>query len=168
MFFGDQPPLYLLEIAFRCGFIYLYTLLLFRMIGKSDRREMTPIQILIIVALGSAVGDSMFYPEVPLVHAMVVVTSLVFLNNLIERSKLKSPFMYKLLNSTATKVVEKGKLLTENMESEHLPEDELFSLLRMQGIEDLGEVKLAYLELGGDLSVYPYKSKRPKKKSLLP
>ena len=47
------------------------------MLGKRGMGELSPFELVIIVALGSAVGDPMFYADVPLVHGIIVITVVV-------------------------------------------------------------------------------------------
>ena len=77
MFFGTDPALFYLEIVFRTCLIYLYALLLIRWVGGRGIAQMSTVEFLLVIALGSAVGDAMFYPEVPILHAMLVITAVV-------------------------------------------------------------------------------------------
>ena len=52
-------------------------------------------------------------------------------------------------------------MLRRNMRKELVTEDELKSLLRTQGVEDLETVKLACLESSGDISVITYDKNEP-------
>ena len=72
MFLGDEPPLFLIEILFRTLVIYAYTFILLRWLGSRTIGQLSTIEFLLVIALGSAVGDAMFYPDVPLVHALLV------------------------------------------------------------------------------------------------
>ena len=81
MFLGDEPPLFLLEIAIRTVIIYGYTLVLIRWIGSRSIAQLSLVEFLLVRSPSvSAVGDAMFYPEVPLVHCMVVITVVVLLD----------------------------------------------------------------------------------------
>jgi uncharacterized membrane protein YcaP (DUF421 family) len=53
------------------------------------------------------------------------------------------------------KLIENGKLLRENMKRELIVEDQIYSTLRQQGIEDVSEVKDAQIEPNGQISVIP-------------
>ena len=41
-----------------------------RWIGSRTIAQLSTVEFLLVIALGSAVGDSMFYAEVPLLHAL--------------------------------------------------------------------------------------------------
>ena len=80
MLLGDEPTLFLLEIAFRTAVIYVYALVLLRWLGSRTIGQLSTIEFLLVIALGSAVGDAMFYPDVPLLHALLVITVVVVAN----------------------------------------------------------------------------------------
>jgi hypothetical protein len=77
IFLGNLPWFYLAEVILRTTVMYLYALL--RLLGKRGMGQLAPFDFVIIIALGSAVGDPMFYPDVPVPHAMAVITVVVVL-----------------------------------------------------------------------------------------
>lgn len=88
---GNEPTFYLFEVAFRTAVVYLPSLLLLKLMGKRSLRELTPTDFLIVIALGSAVGDSMFYPEVPISHALLAVAVVVLLQRTLSKITKISP-----------------------------------------------------------------------------
>jgi len=77
IFFGEMPLSLAVEVAFRTTILYLYTLGLVRALGKRGMGELSPFDLIIIVGLGSAVGDPMFYADVALMHGMIVIAVIV-------------------------------------------------------------------------------------------
>lgn len=163
MFLGDQTPLFLLEIVFRTTVMFAYTLFAVRFIGKRGMGQLTPFEFVVIIVLGSAVGDPMLYGDVPLVHGMTVVTIVVLLYKLLNHLTNVNPKLEQVVESKPVKLIEKGKILPEALRSEGLSEQELFVLLRMQEIKNIGEVEGAYIEPSGSLSVFKYKDTKFKK-----
>lgn len=147
--------------------MYLYTLALVRLLGKRGMAQLSPFEMVIIVALGSAVGDPMFYADIPLIHGMLVVTVVVGLERLIVRLTEKNQWLERVVESAPVLLVADGKILEAALDHEDLSEAELFMALRQNGIEQLGEVRLAYLEPSGHLSVYRTEKSRTGK-SVLP
>jgi uncharacterized membrane protein YcaP (DUF421 family) len=143
-----------LEIALRTTVMYLYTLALVRLLGKRGMAQLSPFEMVIIVALGSAVGDPMFYADVPLIHGIIVVTVVVGLERLIVRLTENNQWLERVVESTPVLLVADGEIVRAALDDEDLSEAELFMALRQNGIEQLGEVRLAYLEPNGHLSVY--------------
>jgi uncharacterized membrane protein YcaP (DUF421 family) len=150
---GDQPPIFLLEIAARTVIIFLYTLLLLRCMGKRGMGNLTPFEFAIIVALGSAVGDPMFQPDVPLIHCMLVITLIVGMQRGMAVLSERNALAEKVLSSTPTILIVDGVIQVENLHRESYTHEELLEALRLKGVEQLGEVRIAYLEPSGELSV---------------
>ncbi len=161
IFFGDHPPIFLAEIILRTVVIYLYTLVLVRLIGKRGLGQMSAFDFLIVIALGSAVGDPMFYPEVPLAHAMAVITVVVALQRGVSYVTEKSTRAQTLVEGDAVRLVRDGVIDCERLAEEQLQREELFSSLRLAGITQLGQVARAYIEPSGHISVLKRASPRP-------
>lgn len=154
MFLGEESLWFLLEVAFRTAFMFVYTLILIRTAGKRGLGDVSPFELLLIVALGSAVGDPMFYPEVPLFHAMTVIAVIVLLQRAVAAVVERSTRVEGLLESTTTRLVANGVVDVTALRAERFARDELFMLLREEGVEQLGQVKRAYLEPSGRVSTW--------------
>ena len=159
--------MFALEIALRTTVMYLYTLALVRLLGKRGMAQLSPFEMVIIVALGSAVGDPMFYADVPLIHGMIVITVVVALERLIVRMTEHNQWLEQVVESKPILLVADGQVHYEALEAEDLSEAELFMALRQNGVEQLGEVRLAYLEPNGHVSVFKTEQARTGK-SVLP
>jgi uncharacterized membrane protein YcaP (DUF421 family) len=157
MFLGeDIPPAFTLEIAFRTAFMYLYALLVLRLMGKRGINQLTAFDYAVIIALGSAVGDPMFYHDIPLLHGMVVMTVIVALERLLSAVISSSPRADAFLQGTAEELVRDGRLALDRMRREGMSREDVFTGLRQVGVEQLGQVKRAYVEESGQLSVFCY------------
>lgn len=156
IFFGDAPPVFILEIAFRTTTLFMYTLINLRFLGNRGVSQLSTGEFALIIALGSAVGDPMFYPDVPLVNGMAVVTLIVIFGRLINMAAGRSRRAGQLLEGYSHRVVMDGELDIGGMRAAHLVSREIYSEVRQEGIESLGQVRRAYLEIDGNLSVFPY------------
>ncbi|HTO27177.1 MAG TPA: YetF domain-containing protein [Devosia sp.] len=157
MLIGEHPPLFFLEIVVRTVIIYAYTLLLLRWLGSRTVGQLSTVEFLLVIALGSAVGDAMFYPDVPLLQAMMVVTVVVVANKLLDMSISKSRRAERLLDGTPREVVRDGVVSRRFIDENWMSLYELFQELREDGIEQLGEVRRAYIEKDGKVTVFRHK-----------
>lgn len=165
--FGDFSLLIYLEIILRVLVIMAYAILMIRWIGKRAVGGLGSADILLIVALGSAVGDAMLYPSIPLFIAISVITLIAAFQKVYVFIGIKYSSVRKLTHPTVLKLVENGRLLTENFTMDEIDENEVLMLLRQSGIRYLSQVEHAYYEQSGKLSVY--KSENPKlEHSILP
>lgn len=156
MFFGDYSIMIYLEILIRVLIILTYTTLIIRWIGKRAVGALDSADILLVIAMGSCVGDAMFYPSIPLFVSIMVITCIGALQRLYNKLTIKYESVQKFIHPTVVKLVEEGKLLEDNLEKDHLDRNEVFMLLREDGIEYLEEVRGAYLEKSGKLSLYRF------------
>lgn len=150
---GEDPPLFYGEIVFRVVLVYLVGLLLMKLLGKRARRELTSFDMLIIIALGSAVGDALFYPEVPLLHAVAVLIVVVVLSRFSAHLSAWWRRFDKFIGDTPSLLIEDGEIDHGMMQKEALSKGELYSMLRENGITHTREVQRCYLELSGEISV---------------
>ncbi len=162
MLLGREPPLFLLEIALRTIIIYGYTLFLIRWLGSRSIGQLSLVEFLLVIALGSAVGDAMFYPNVPLLHAMVVITVVVVLDKVLSYVVSRNSTMEDTIEGESVAVVRDGLIDWRQLEKMNVGHDELFEQLRLKKIEHLGQVRAAYFETNGLLSVFT----RPEKKQV--
>jgi len=157
----DAPPAFLWEILFRCVITYLLVLGALRVMGRRGVRQLSIFELSIILALGSAAGDAMFYSDVPLLHVAVVfvVVPLLYLgfNLLTERYQKFSDW---LEGRTICLVIE-GVLDMRAFGEQNLTQKELFGELRQRQVEHLGQVRRLYMEADGNVSVFFYSEDEP-------
>ncbi|MDB5526084.1 MAG: putative rane protein [Rhizobium sp.] len=154
MFIGKDSTLLLLEILFRSVVIYLYTFALLRWIGGRSVAQFSLIEFLLVIALGSAVGDAMFYPEVPLLHAMLVVTVIVLINKGLDLLMLHKDAVKSVIDGQPVEVVRDGQINIVGLVERSMSMKELFEQLRIRGVETLDQVRYAYIEPSGNLSLF--------------
>ena len=158
---GDAPTWFLAEVAFRVLVIWLWTAFLLRWIGGRSIAQLSIVEFLLVIALGSAVGDAMFYPEVPLVHAMLVILLVVSFDKFIDVVLRRWTGAKAVIDGKPVEVLRDGRILCEGLQVRRLNVLELMELLRLKGVENLGSVRLAYLEPSGELSLFEADPPRP-------
>lgn len=63
------------------------------------------------------------------------------------------PLVERLLSPPALPIVKDGRILVRNMRREFLTQEELRTCLREHGVEDIADVRFAYVEGDGSISV---------------
>jgi uncharacterized membrane protein YcaP (DUF421 family) len=156
IFIGDLPWIFTLEIIVRTLIIYVYTLLLVRLLSRRAVAQLSLIEFLLVIALGSAVGDPMFYPDVPLLHGMAVIAVVVLLNYGLSWLVMRHEAIEHFVEGQPVLLVEEGYICVENLVHGTIGREELFEYLRLHGVEYLGVLRQVYMEQGGQLSVFCY------------
>jgi uncharacterized membrane protein YcaP (DUF421 family) len=164
MFLGDKTSvLVFLEIAFRTIVMYAYTLMFARFVGKRAIGQISPFEFILVIAIGSAAGDPMFYLNVPLLHGMTVMSVVILLHRLMGYATARSERMENLVEGNALLLVKDGEVVEGAVTAYTISRRELFMSLREKGVQDVGEVEKAYLEPSGRLSVFHASPDRRKK-----
>ncbi len=153
LFIGVQPPGFFAEIAIRIVLVYVFAVLVLRFLGKRGRRQMSTFELVLVIALGSATGDAMLYPEVPILYAWLIILLMVALGRLIDLIQLRSKSANDFLEGKPRPLIRDGEINQANLRLEGLRRDEMMALLREHEIADTGEVAYAFLEVSGNLGV---------------
>ena len=72
MLIDQFPLLYLGEVALRTLIMFTILLVALTVSGKREVRQLSIYELVLLIGLGSAAGDPMFYHDVPLGAALVV------------------------------------------------------------------------------------------------
>ncbi|RXK85318.1 DUF421 domain-containing protein [Filimonas effusa] len=154
LLFGDQDHWFLPEILLRTLVMYIVVLIGLRLMGKRGVRQLSVFELVVIIGLGSAAGDPMFYQEVGLLSAVAVFVAVITFYRFTTYLTAKSKKVEQLIEGKTVCLIEDGKFCIDSFKKEDLAQDEFFSELRLKGVSQLGQVDRAYLELSGELSVF--------------
>jgi uncharacterized membrane protein YcaP (DUF421 family) len=146
----------ILEVIVRTTIIFLVAFIVIRIRGKKQLAQLTLFDILIVIALGSAVGDVMIYSEevVSLLRSIIAICTLVILIQVFEYLTCRAPEkISKIIYGDSTIIIKNGKLIKKNFEKINLTEDQLRAKLREKNIQYYSEAKIVRLEPDGELSV---------------
>jgi uncharacterized membrane protein YcaP (DUF421 family) len=160
MFIGDFSILLTLEIVVRTGFMYLAAIVIVRYLGKRGLGQISPFEYVVVFALGSATGDPMFYPEVPLLHGVVVLVVIVLLQKALVSASERNAGLQRYLEGSPTILIQSGTVLDDAARREGVSREELLMRLRQAGVTNVGQVQYAFLETSGQLSVFTEAERR--------
>ena len=151
---GLPPRFYYLEIVFKTLALFAILLLVLRMLGKRAHHNLSPMQQMLLIALGSAAGDVMLYPEVPLGYAALILLGVSGLVMLLEIGSAHFRPVRDYVESRPRVLVRDGRVDWDALRRERTTHRELFAELRIKGARSLAQVDAAILEVTGDLSVF--------------
>ena len=150
----ESPPLFLAEVAVRSVAMYLLILAALRISGRRGVRQLSLFELTIILGLGSAAGDAMLYHDTPLLHALVVFAVVMALYVGFNRLTEELPRFGDWLEGVPVLLITDGQLDHRALQRERFTQKELFTELRQYQVEHLGQVRRAYLEATGEVSVF--------------
>ena len=142
----------LLEIIIRGTLIYLICFIFLRLARRGES-EIVITDVLIVVMIADAAQNGMSKDYKSVTEGLVLIGTLVFWDYLLDYLGTKSKFFERLLSPPKLCLIRDGEMLHRNMRKEMITKDELLEQLRLQGVEKVSEVKKAYLEGSGNVSV---------------
>jgi uncharacterized membrane protein YcaP (DUF421 family) len=154
----------LLLTAGRAFAVYALLLLVIRLLGKREVGNFTAFDLLVALMLGEVV-DEIIYGDVEFAQGAVAIGAIALIQFGTSWLSYANHTADKLLDGVPTIMVRDGELQHEGMRKERVNQQELMGLLREQEIEDLREIKLAVLEVGGELSVIKHRWAEPLQKA---
>jgi uncharacterized membrane protein YcaP (DUF421 family) len=154
--FNDLPVKFLFEVAFRSAIMFIILLTALKFTGKRGVKQLSIFETVIIIALGSAAGDPMFYEDVGLLPALLVFIIIIVSYRFVTWLTGKSKWFEVLIEGKTVCLVHEGRFSIMKFEKEPMAQDEFFTELRLHSVEHLGQVRQAYLEPSGEVSVFYY------------
>jgi uncharacterized membrane protein YcaP (DUF421 family) len=142
----------LLYTALRASFVYVFLLIVVRILGKREIGNTSAFDLIVALILGEVV-DEIIYGDVTILQGVVAIVVVAIWHLVNSWASFKSEFIDKLTGAPPTVIVKNGQIQHKNLAKERLNENELLSELRMMGVDDIKEVKQATLEPSGKVSV---------------
>jgi uncharacterized membrane protein YcaP (DUF421 family) len=155
-FLGQEDGFFILEIILRTLIMYVVILVALRLLGKRGVKQLSVFETVVIISLGSAAGDPMFYKEVGLLSCIAVFVVIVLAYRLTTYLVGKNRRFETIVEGVSTCLIRDGRFAVHNFSKEPLAHDEFFAEMRQQSISHLGQVKLAIIETSGNISVFFY------------
>ncbi len=156
------PYVFLLEVLFRCIVMYIVALAVLKMAGRRGVHQLSVFELVIILTLGSAAGDPLFYEDVGLLPTICVFVFIMMLYRITTYVITKYRRVEKWLEGEAVYLIEDGEFAIDKFKKESLAQNEFFAELRLRNVTHIGQVKLALLETSGQVSVFFFKDNEVK------
>lgn len=145
-----------METVVRVGFVYLFILVLLRIMGKRELSQLAPMELVMLILIPELVAQALVREDFSMTNAVVAVTTLTSLVFLTSALAHKYKRFGELVEGKPSLLVEEGKPVSETMARERIPADEIAAEMRKAGIERFEDVKWAVLETGGRISFIGY------------
>ena len=144
-----------IELFIRGSIIYMFIFVAMRVL----RREPGTVGIadlLMVVLIADASQNAMASDYRSVLDGLVLVSTIVFWNYFMDWLTFHSTTVEGFTYPKPIPLVRNRKMEKENMTKEFVTKEQLLSILREHGIDDIEKVKAAYLEGSGHVSVIPF------------
>lgn len=147
------PETPILEMIVRGTVTYLGLFLMLRLILKRESGSLGITDLLVVVLLADAAQNAMAGGYSSITDGLILVATIIFWSYFLNWIGYRFPKIQRLIRPPALLLVENGQMNRRNLRKEYVTEDELHAMLREQGVEDIQQVKRAYMEGDGHISV---------------
>lgn len=142
--------------------IYLVLLIVFRLTGKRTLAQVTTFDFVILLIISEATQQALLGEDFSLVHAALVIVTLVLLQRGSDFLAWKSKPFERVTSGVPSLLVSDGAVLKEALDLNRLDESDIMEVARdKQGLERLDQVKWAVLESSGEISIVPKQNAAP-------
>lgn len=155
LLFGEEEWQFLFQTFVRTTIMFLVILIALRFLGKRGVQQLSVFELGVIIGLGSAAGDPMFYKDVGILPSVIVFAVVVSMYRFVTYLISKSDTFETFVEGRPAYILKEGVLL-EKFNDQPLGHDELFAVLRQKQIFHLGQLETVIIESDGQLSVFFY------------
>jgi uncharacterized membrane protein YcaP (DUF421 family) len=155
------PSVSIGELIIRGSMVYLSLFFVLRLLPSRQLGTLGITDLLVVVLFAEAAQNAMASTYTSITEGAILVGTVIFWSYLLNWLGYKWPEVQRFLNPPPLLLVKNGRIIERHLAQELITEDELMSKLRQQGVEFLDEVKFAYMETDGSISIITAKSKNP-------
>jgi uncharacterized membrane protein YcaP (DUF421 family) len=149
-----SPSLSLLEVFFRGSLMYLFILVLLRVVRReAGTISVADVLVLVLVLIADAAQNGIAGEYTSLTEGMLVVLTILFWTAVVDWAGYHFQSIGRLLHPQPVELVRDGVILRKNMRQNMVTQEELMTFVRQAGTDDLGRVKHANLEGNGEVSI---------------
>jgi uncharacterized membrane protein YcaP (DUF421 family) len=153
--FSYPPPTTMLAIAAKTLVIYAFVVVGLRLTGTRQLGQMTTYDLVLIIVLANAVQNALVAGDDTLVGGLVSAATLLLADQLLTLAVRHSSWLEKEIVGEPCVLLNDGHLHWDRMRKEGVTHEELMAAVRGHGLASLTNVRLAILEVDGNISVVP-------------
>lgn len=145
-----------MESVIRAAAVYIFTLLVVRLSGRRTLAQLTPFDLVLILIVSEAIQQAMLIDDYSITNAVLLVVTLFSIDILLSYAKMRWSLLEALLDGAPTVLVERGRPEERALRKSRVQvSDVLEAARRAHGVERLEQIKLAVLEISGEITVVP-------------
>jgi len=145
-----------MEIILRTVAIYLFLLVLFRLLGKRSLAELSAFDFILFLIISEAIQNALVDEDRSIVMGLTVVLTFLMLDLGLSYLKRKSYKFEKFAEGVPLLLVDRGKVIEKNTLRARVSVADILQTAReSQGLERMEQIKYAVLETSGAISIIP-------------
>jgi uncharacterized membrane protein YcaP (DUF421 family) len=149
--FGFSLPI--AEIVLRGSAVYWFLFIVFRLVGRRDIGSVGLADVLVIVLIADAAQNAMAGGYDSISDGFVLIGTIIFWNQAVDWLSYRFPVLRHLAQPGALLMIDRGRVVYRNLRQERMSLEDLMAKLRENGVERPEQVRRAYMESDGTITV---------------
>lgn len=142
-----------LDIVIRSAAVYLFMVIALRIFGKKELSQLNTADVILILLISNSVQNAMVGNDTTLWGGLVAATILFAINFILKKLIYRYKKFSDLMLEKPEILIHNGTLDFKNLSKLDITSDELKEAMREHGVEYFKDVKLAMLEIDGNISI---------------
>ncbi|MGI6561122.1 MAG: DUF421 domain-containing protein [Clostridia bacterium] len=135
--------------------LYIIVIAVMRLMGKRQIGELQPYELAVAIMISELATVPMQETGMPMVNGIIPILTILLMQLTFSFLSLKSIKLRAIISGKPVIIIEKGRIVEDNMKKELYTVNELAEQLRIKNIANISDVEYAILETNGQLSVIP-------------
>lgn len=149
---------------FRSILIYIFVLIVMRLMGKREIGQLQPFELAIAIMIADLASIPMTDPGIPISNGIISILGLLVMHLIISIINMKSIKAREIICGKPTILIYRGKIDEKALKRERFTINELEERLRGNNVVNLGDVEYAILETSGQVTII----QKPEKRNTIP
>lgn len=149
---------------FRSILIYIFVLIVMRLMGKREIGQLQPFELAISIMIADLASIPMTDSGIPISNGIISILGLLVMHLVISFINIKSIKAREIICGKPTILIYRGKINEKALIKERFTINELEERLRGNNVINLGDVEYAILETSGQVTVI----QKPEKRNTIP
>ncbi|MBC9813359.1 DUF421 domain-containing protein [Crocinitomicaceae bacterium CZZ-1] len=143
----------LVDVTLRSLAVYVFMLLCLRLFGKNQLSQLNAGDVILLLLISNAVQNAMVGENTTLQGGLTAAFVLFVANFVLKRLLFRNTRIRSWIEEDPRILIKDGKLDTYMLQKVEITPEEVLEVVREHGVEHIEEVKLAVLEVDGNISV---------------
>jgi uncharacterized membrane protein YcaP (DUF421 family) len=141
------------DIIIRSASVYLFMIVALRIFGKKELSQLNTADVILILLISNSVQNAMVGSDTSLWGGLAAAAVLFVINFTLKKLMYKFPKFSDFMQEKPEILIHNGTLDFKSLSKLNITSDELREAMREHGVEHFSEVKLAMLEIDGNISI---------------
>lgn len=142
-----------LDIILRSISVYFFMVIALRIFGKKELSQLNTADIILILLISNSVQNAMVGSDTSLWGGLVAAGALFVVNFILKKLMFRFKGLNNLLQQKPEILIHNGKLEFKTLSKLGITSEELTEAMHEHGVEFFKDVKLAMLEMDGNISI---------------